>query len=95
MDGCRAALAIHLALVRKPHAHSVEFFVVEMSKKQKSALNMAKFLKTQSLELLGKLEALDMDEQAGQCEQLHEQAEVVFLSVMDALRAQSVESIEG
>lgn len=49
-----------------------------MDKHQKAALNMAKFIKSQSLDLLGKLEALDLDKHAEICEQLHEQAEVLF-----------------
>ena len=39
---------------------------------------MAKFIKGQSLELLGRLEDLEMDERAEQCERLHEQAEALL-----------------
>jgi hypothetical protein len=49
-----------------------------MDKKQRAALNMAKFIKGQSLELLGRLEDLEMDERAEQCERLHEQAEALL-----------------
>lgn len=49
-----------------------------VSKKQKAVVNMAKFLKGQSLDLLGKLEELQMDEFAERCERLHEMAEALF-----------------
>ncbi|WP_274596860.1 Rop family plasmid primer RNA-binding protein, partial [Salmonella enterica] len=42
------------------------------NKQQQTALNMARFIKSQSLTLLGKLDALDADEQAAMCERLHE-----------------------
>ncbi|MCV5366685.1 Rop family plasmid primer RNA-binding protein, partial [Escherichia coli] len=40
-----------------------------------AVLNMAGFIKSQSLTLLEKLDALDADEQAAMCEKLHELAE--------------------
>ncbi|WP_149449589.1 Rop family plasmid primer RNA-binding protein, partial [Escherichia coli] len=43
-----------------------------MNKQQQTALNMARFIKSQSLTLLEKLDALDADEQAAMCERLHE-----------------------
>ncbi|MGL4734522.1 MAG: Rop family plasmid primer RNA-binding protein, partial [Enterovibrio sp.] len=43
-----------------------------MNKQQKTALNMAKFIRGQTLLLLEKLNELDLDEQADQCEKLHE-----------------------
>ncbi|MEZ3261926.1 Rop family plasmid primer RNA-binding protein [Escherichia coli] len=46
-----------------------------MNKQQQTALNMARFIKSQSLTLLEKLDALDADEQAAMCERLHELAE--------------------
>lgn len=46
-----------------------------MTKQEKTALNMAKFIKDQSLLLLEKLNELDMDAPADLCEQLHEDAE--------------------
>lgn len=49
-----------------------------VSKKQKAVVNMAKFLKGQSLDLLGKLEDLQMDEFAERCDRLHEMAEALF-----------------
>ncbi|MBX4341008.1 Rop family plasmid primer RNA-binding protein, partial [Mycobacterium tuberculosis] len=42
-----------------------------MNKQQQTALNMARFIKSQSLTLLEKLDALDADEQAAMCERLH------------------------
>ncbi|EET3659526.1 Rop family plasmid primer RNA-binding protein [Escherichia coli] len=38
-----------------------------MNKQQQTALNMARFIKSQSLTLLEKLDALDADEQATMC----------------------------
>lgn len=52
-----------------------------MTKQEKAALNLAKFLKTQSLILLEKLNELDADKQADICEQLHEHAEQLHHSV--------------
>ena len=46
-----------------------------MNKQQQAVLNMAGFIKSQSLTLLEKLDALDADEQATMCEKLHELAE--------------------
>ena len=46
-----------------------------MNKQQQTVLNMAGFIKSQSLTLLEKLDALDADEQAAMCEKLHELAE--------------------
>ncbi|WP_122990614.1 Rop family plasmid primer RNA-binding protein, partial [Escherichia coli] len=39
-----------------------------MNKQQQTALNMARFIKSQSMTLLEKLDALDADEQAAMCE---------------------------
>ncbi|EBX3677273.1 Rop family plasmid primer RNA-binding protein [Salmonella enterica subsp. enterica serovar Weltevreden] len=49
-----------------------------MTKQQKTALNMAKFIQAQSLLLLDKLNELDLDVEADLCEQLHEDAEQLF-----------------
>ncbi len=46
-----------------------------MTKQQKTALNMAKFIQAQSLLLLEKLNELDLDDEADICEKLHEDAE--------------------
>lgn len=50
-----------------------------MNKQQKSALNMAKFIRGQSLLLLEKLNELDLDDEADLCEKLHDDAEKLFL----------------
>jgi hypothetical protein len=60
-----------------------------LTKKQKAALNMATFLKSQSLDLLGKLEELDLDEQSELCDRLHEQASELLKSL--CLRLNSTE----
>ncbi|WP_213753130.1 Rop family plasmid primer RNA-binding protein [Citrobacter portucalensis] len=49
-----------------------------MTKQQKTALNMAKFIQAQSLLLLEKFNELDFDAEADLCETLHENAEQVF-----------------
>ncbi|MBJ2606364.1 Rop family plasmid primer RNA-binding protein, partial [Salmonella enterica subsp. enterica serovar Typhimurium] len=46
-----------------------------MNKQQQTALNMARFIKSQTLTLLEKLNELDADEQADICESLHEHAD--------------------
>ncbi|MGE2368465.1 Rop family plasmid primer RNA-binding protein (plasmid) [Klebsiella pneumoniae] len=49
-----------------------------MTKQQKTALNMAKFIQNQSLLLLEKLNELDLDVEADLCEKLHDDAEPSF-----------------
>ncbi len=46
-----------------------------MTKQQKTALNMEKFIQAQSLLLLEKLNELDLDDEADMCEKLNEDAE--------------------
>ena len=60
-----------------------------MNKQQQTALNMARFIKSQSLTLLEKLDALDADEQATMCERLHELAEELQNSIQTHFEAQS------
>lgn len=43
-----------------------------MTKQEKTALNMARFIRSQTLTLLEKLNELDADEQADICESLHD-----------------------
>lgn len=50
-----------------------------MNKQQKSALNMAKFIRGQSLLLLEKLNELDLDDESNLCEKLHDDVEKLFL----------------
>ena len=56
-----------------------------MTKQEKTALNMAKFIRDQSLLLLEKLNELDMDTAAAMCERLHEDAERLWLAMRDQL----------
>jgi len=49
-----------------------------MTKQESAALNMAKFIRAQSLLLLEKLDVLDLDEEVTTCEQLHEAAETLY-----------------
>ncbi|EGZ9040622.1 Rop family plasmid primer RNA-binding protein [Escherichia coli] len=58
-----------------------------MNKQQQTALNMARFIKSQSL-TLEKLDALDADEQATMCERLHELAEELQNSIQTHFEAQ-------
>jgi len=46
-----------------------------MNKQETTALNIAKFIRGQTLLLLEKLDALDLDDETADCEKLHEQAE--------------------
>ncbi|HAX9824764.1 Rop family plasmid primer RNA-binding protein [Escherichia marmotae] len=59
-----------------------------MNKQQQTALNMARFIKSQSLTLLEKLDALDADEQATLCERLHELTEELCNSIQTHFEAQ-------
>ncbi|EFJ1100456.1 Rop family plasmid primer RNA-binding protein [Escherichia coli] len=59
-----------------------------MNKQQQTALNMARLIKSQSLTLLEKLDALDADEQATMCERLHELAEELSNSIQAHCEAQ-------
>ncbi len=60
-----------------------------MNKQQQTVLNMAGFIKSQSLTLLEKLDALDADEQAAMCEKLHELAEELQNSIQTRFEAES------
>ncbi|WP_252358961.1 Rop family plasmid primer RNA-binding protein [Escherichia coli] len=57
-----------------------------MNKQQQAVLNMAGFIKSQSLTLLEKLDALDADEQAAMCEKLHELAEELQNSIQTRMQ---------
>lgn len=56
-----------------------------MTKQQKTALNMAKFIQDQSLLLLEKLNELDLDCEADMCERLHGDVERLHRSLMATL----------
>jgi len=54
-----------------------------MNKQETTALNIAKFIRGQTLLLLEKLDALDLDDEAADCEKLHEQAEELYQKLND------------
>lgn len=56
-----------------------------MTKQQKTALNMAKFIRSQTLLLLEKLNELDLDPQADLCEKLHEDADTLYNALSQEL----------
>jgi Rop protein len=56
-----------------------------MNKQEKTALNMAKFVRDQASVLLEKLKDLDLDDQVDICEQLHTQAEGLYQSLSKSL----------
>ncbi len=58
-----------------------------MTKQQKTALNLAKFIQNQSLLLLEKLNELDLDVEADLCEKLHDDAEHLFRTLSSRLDA--------
>lgn len=58
-----------------------------MTKQQKTALNMAKFIQGQSLLLLEKLDELDFDAEADLCQKLHEDAERLYRGISDRIDA--------
>ena len=51
-----------------------------VTKQEKTALNMARFIRGQTLTLLEKLNELDADEQADICESLHDHADELYRS---------------
>ncbi|ELF6841731.1 Rop family plasmid primer RNA-binding protein [Salmonella enterica] len=53
-----------------------------MTRQEKTALNMARFIRAQTLTLLEKLNELDADDQAGMCESLHDQADELYRSCL-------------
>ena len=56
-----------------------------LTKQQIAALNMAKFIKFQSLLLLEKLGELNLDAPAADCERLHELAEALHDGLSEVL----------
>lgn len=58
-----------------------------MTKQEKTALNMAKFIQGQSLLLLEKLNELNLDMEADMCEKLHEDAEMLSSTLYGRLNA--------
>ena len=49
-----------------------------MTKQEKTALNMARFIRSQTLTLLEKLNELDADDQADICDSLHAHADALY-----------------
>jgi len=58
-----------------------------MTKQEKTALNMVKFIQGQSLLLLEKLNELNLDLEADMCEKLHEDAEMLCRTLSVRLNA--------
>ncbi len=53
-----------------------------MTKQEKTALNMARFIRSQTITLLEKLNNQDSDEQAAICESLHDHADELYRSFL-------------
>lgn len=64
-----------------------------MNRQESAALNMAKFIRAQSLLLLEKLDVLDLDDEAADCERLHEQAEALYQKLSSRLLVE--ETVNG
>ncbi|MEQ4963017.1 Rop family plasmid primer RNA-binding protein [Enterobacter hormaechei] len=56
-----------------------------MNRQESGALNMAKFISPQTLVLLEKIDQLDLDDDATECENLHEQAEKLYQKLLARL----------
>ena len=65
-----------------------------MTKQEKTALNMAKFVQAQTLLLLEKLNELNLDEIANQCERLHELSEQLHDDLTKEVDREKQETIE-
>ncbi|EAB1948673.1 Rop family plasmid primer RNA-binding protein [Salmonella enterica] len=63
-----------------------------MTRQEKTALNMARFIRTQTLTLLEKLNELDADNQADLCESLHDHADELYRSCLGRFGDDSEES---
>ncbi|WP_394344887.1 Rop family plasmid primer RNA-binding protein, partial [Salmonella enterica] len=53
-----------------------------MNRQESATLNMDKFIRTQTLLLLEKIDQLDLDDGATECEKLHEQAEKLYQKLL-------------
>ncbi|MDT9165771.1 Rop family plasmid primer RNA-binding protein [Escherichia coli] len=53
-----------------------------MTKQEKTALNMDRFIRRQTLTLMEKLNDLDADEQADICESLHDHPDELYRSCL-------------
>lgn len=56
-----------------------------MTKQELTALNIAGFIKSQTLILLDKLNQLNLDDCADECEELHEMAETLYFNLQRTL----------
>ncbi|PAV03201.1 Rop family plasmid primer RNA-binding protein [Arsenophonus sp. ENCA] len=56
-----------------------------MTKQELSAMNMAGFIKSQTLILLDKLNQLNLDDCADECEDLHDMAEALYFNLKRTL----------
>lgn len=65
-----------------------------MTKQEKTALNMAKFIQAQTLLLLEKLNELNLDEIADQCERLHELSEQLHDDLRKEVDREKQETVE-
>ena len=65
-----------------------------MTKQEKTTLNMAKFIQAQTLLLLEKLNELNLDEMANQCERLHELSEQLHDGLKKEVERDEKETIE-
>lgn len=66
-----------------------------MTKQESAALNMAKFIRAQSLLLLEKLDVLDLDDEAADCEKLHEQAEALYRKLRNRIGGNEMVNGDG
>lgn len=65
-----------------------------MTKQEKTALNMAKFIQAQTLLLLEKLNELNLDEIANQCELLHKLSEQLHDGLKKEVDRDEQETVE-
>lgn len=65
-----------------------------MTKQEKAALNMAKFIQAQTLLLLERLNELNLDEMANQCERLHEMSEQLHDDLKKEVDRDEQETVE-
>jgi len=65
-----------------------------MTKQEKTALNMAKFIQAQTLLLLEKLNELNLDEMANQCERLHKLSEQLHDGLKKEVDRDEQETVE-
>ena len=68
--------------------------IVTMTKQEKTALNMAKFIQAQTLLLLEKLNELNLDEMANQCERLHKLSEQLHDGLKKEVDRDEQETVE-